>query len=89
MESTASCYMATAGAILTRDLLKHFLMPAADDRTQIFAGRMIVVAVVFLALIIASTASDALVLLAGLAVAYGLQMWPALIAVCYLPFLTR
>jgi hypothetical protein len=89
MESTASCYMATAGAILTRDLLKHFLMPAADDRTQIFAGRMIVVAVVFLALIIASVASDALVLLAGLAVAYGLQMWPALIAVCYWPFLTR
>ena len=28
-------------------------------------------------------------LLGGLAVSYGLQMWPALIAVCYWPFLTR
>ena len=28
-------------------------------------------------------------LLGGLAVAYGFQMWPALIAVCYWPFLTR
>jgi hypothetical protein len=81
--------MATAGAIVTRDVLKRFLMPAADDRTQIFAGRMAVVAVVFSALTIASTATDALVLLGGLAVAYGLQMWPALIAVCYWPFLTR
>ena len=33
--------------------------------------------------------SDALVLLGGLAVAYGFQMWPALIAVCWWPFLTR
>jgi SSS family solute:Na+ symporter len=89
MESTAACYMATAGAILTRDLFKRFVLPTADDRTQIFAGRMAVVAVVFSALIIASTATDALVLLAGLAVAYGLQMWPALIAICYWPFLTR
>ncbi|PVE21773.1 sodium:solute symporter [Microvirga sp. KLBC 81] len=89
VESTASCYMATAGAILTRDVLKRFLMPAADDRTQIFVGRIAVVVVVFLALTIASTATDALVPLGGLAVAYGLQMWPALIAVCYWPFLTR
>lgn len=89
MESTASCYMATAGAILTRDLLKRFVMPEADDRTQIFAGRMAVVGVVVLALIVATTATDALVLLGGLAVSYGLQMWPALIAVCYWPFLTR
>ena len=37
----------------------------------------------------ATTATDALVLLGGLAVAYGFQMWPALIAVCWWPFLTR
>ena len=89
MESTASCYMATAGAILTRDLLRRFIMPTADDRTQIFTARMMVVVIVLLALIVASIATDALVLLAGLAISYGLQMWPALIAVCYWPFLTR
>jgi hypothetical protein len=38
---------------------------------------------------VATTATDALVLLGGLAVSYGLQMWPALLAVCYWPFLTR
>ena len=37
----------------------------------------------------ATTSKDALVLLGGLAVAYGFQMWPALIAVCWWPWLTR
>ena len=41
------------------------------------------------ALIVATTSKDALVLLGGLAVAYGFQMWPSLIAVCWWPWLTR
>ncbi len=89
IESTASCYMATAGGILTRDLIRHFMLPKADDRTQKFIGRICTSVIVLLALAVASTATDALVLLGGLAVSYGLQMWPALIAVCYWPFLTR
>ncbi|MEE8387324.1 MAG: hypothetical protein V3R65_02010, partial [Acidiferrobacterales bacterium] len=45
--------------------------------------------IVLLALVVATTATDALVLLGGLAVAYGFQMWPSLIAVCWWPWLTR
>ncbi len=89
MESTAACYMATASGILTRDLFKPFLMPRAADVTQKFVGRVCTVLVVVLALAVATTASDALVLIGGLAVSYGFQMWPALIAACYWPFLTR
>ena len=89
MESTASAYMATAGAMLARDLFGHFLMPHADDRTQKFAGRLSIVVVVVAALLVATTNTEALVLLGGLAVSYGFQMWPALIAACYWPFLTR
>ena len=89
MESTASSYMATAGGILSRDLFRRFLLPSADDRTQKFIGRLSVLLLVMLALMVATTSTDALVLLGGLAVSYGFQMWPALIAVCYWPFLTR
>jgi hypothetical protein len=39
--------------------------------------------------VVATTSKDALVLLGGLAVAYGFQMWPALIGICWWPFLTR
>ncbi len=89
MESTASCYMATAGGLIAYDLFQRFLLPGADDPTLKFVGRMGVVGVVMLALGVASASGDALALLGGLAVSYGLQMAPALVGVCYWPFLTR
>jgi Na+/proline symporter len=89
MQSTGAAYMSTAGGMLTRDLLKRYVMSNASHVQQKLAGRLGVVLVVLAALIVATTATDALVLLGGLAVAYGFQMWPALIAVCWWPWLTR
>nr|VFJ67449.1 MAG: Na+/proline symporter [Candidatus Kentron sp. FW] len=89
MQSTGAAYMSTAGGMLTRDLIKRFLMPAATHSQQKLFGRIGVIIIVALALAVATTATDALVLLGGLAVAFGFQMWPALIAVCWWPWLTR
>lgn len=89
MQSTGAAYMSTAGGMLTRDLLKRFVIPNATHAQQKLFGRLGVVIIVLAALAVATTATDALVLLGGLAVAYGFQMWPALIAVCWWPFLTR
>lgn len=89
MQSTGAAYMSTAGGMLTRDILKHYIMPNASHGQQKFFGRIGVVIIVLSALVVATTATDALVLLGGLAVAYGFQMWPALIAICWWPFLTR
>ena len=89
MQSTGSAYMSTAGGMLTRDLLKRYVMPGATHGQQKFWGRVGVIVIVLAALIVATTSKDALVLLGGLAVAYGFQMWPALIAVCWWPWLTR
>ena len=89
MQSTGAAYMSTAGAILTRDLLKHYIMPNASHRQQKFWGRVGVLLIVLAALVVASVSSDALVLLGGLAVAYGFQMWVPLLSVCYFPWFTR
>nr|VFK79247.1 MAG: Na+/proline symporter [Candidatus Kentron sp. SD] len=89
MQSTGAAYMSTAGGMLTRDLIKRFLMPTASHSQQKLFGRIGVIIIVLLALVVAQTATDALVLLGGLAVAFGFQMWPALIAVCWWPWLTR
>ena len=89
MQSTGAAYMSTAGAMITRDLVKRYLLPNANDKTQVLLGRFFVVLIVVMALLVAATATDALVLLGGLAVAYGFQMWPALIAICFWPWLTR
>lgn len=89
MQSTGAAYMSTAGGMLTRDILKRYVMPNASHAQQKFWGRVGVAVIVIAALIVATNATDALVLLGGLAVAYGFQMWPALIAVCWWPWLTR
>ena len=89
MQSTGAAYMSTAGGMLTRDILKRYWMKDATHRQQIFWGRVGVILIVLAALVVATTSKDALVLLGGLAVAYGFQMWPALIAVCWWPWLTR
>ncbi len=89
MQSTGAAYMSTAGGMLMRDLLKRFVMPNATHGQQKLWGRIGVAIIVLLALVVATHATDALVLLGGLAVAYGFQMWPALIAVCWWPWLTR
>ena len=89
MQSTGAAYMSTAGGMLTRDLLKHYILPAATHAQQKLFGRIGVIGIVLAALVVATVSSDALVLLGGLAVAYGFQMWPALIAICWWPWLTR
>ena len=89
MQSTGAAYMSTAGGMLTRDLLKHFVMPNATHSQQKLFGRIGVGIIVLAALVVATTSKDALVLLGGLAVAYGFQMWPSLMSVCWFPWLTR
>lgn len=89
MQSTGAAYMSTAGGMLTRDIIKRYIVPEAGHTAQKAFGRLGVVVIVFAALIVATVSQDALVLLGGLAVAYGFQMWPSLIAVCWWPWLTR
>jgi len=88
LQSTGAAFMSAAGAMLTRDLVKHFILPNASDGTQKTIGRVGMAIVLLLALLVATADNDVLVSLGSLAVAYGLQMWPALIAICFWPFLT-
>jgi len=81
--------MSTAGGMLTRDLYKRYLNPTADHVTQKLFGRLGVAFIVGSALLVATFSADALVLLGGLAVAFGFQMWPSLAAVCWFPWITR
>jgi Na+/proline symporter len=82
MQSTGAAYMSTAGGMLTRDLYKRFLNPTASHEQQKLWGRIGVAFIVVAALLVATFSRDALVLLGGLAVAFGFQMWPSLVAVC-------
>jgi hypothetical protein len=89
MQSTGAAYMSTAGSMLTRDLYKRYLNPTATHNVQKFFGRLGVAFIVVAALLVATFSRDALVLLGGLAVAFGFQMWVSLAGICWIPWITR
>ena len=68
---------------------KRYLNPTASHATQKLFGRCGVAFIVLSALLVATFSKDALVLLGGLAVAFGFQMWPSLAAICWFPWITR
>jgi solute:Na+ symporter, SSS family len=89
MQSTGAAYMSTCSSMLTRDIYKKFFKPKMSHAEQKLFGRVMVVVVVGAALLVATFSKDALVLLGGLAVAFGFQMWVPLASVCYFPWMTR
>ena len=89
MQSTGAATLSTAGGMLTRDLYKRYLNPEANPITQKRFGRLAVAFLVIAALLIATFSREALVLLGGLALAFGFQMLPSLAAVCWMPWITR
>jgi len=89
MQSTGAAYMSTFSGMITRDVYKHYFNRDASDRSQKLIGRVFVVVVASAALLVAIFSTDALVMLGGLAVAYGFQMYPALIGNLYCSWISR
>ena len=89
MQSTGAAYMSTFSAMVTRDIYAKYISPDATDKSQKFTGRLFVILVTVAALIVAANSSQAIVMLGGLAVAYGFQMYPSLIGLCYYRGFTR
>jgi Na+/proline symporter len=89
MQSTASAYLSTAGNMLTHDVLQYYFLRKASPTQQRIVGRLGVVLITLASLALAMQTTDALVLLGGGAVAYGLQMYPALLGLCWWRWLTR
>ena len=88
MQSTGAAYMSTFSGMVTRDLYRRYFVRDATDQSQKLCGRVFVILVTMAALAVAANSTQAIVMLGGLAVAYGFQMYPALMGVCYFPRLT-
>ncbi len=89
MQATGAAIMSTTGAMLSRDVYKRYVNRSASDKAQILFGRLAVAFIAIAALLIATWSQDTLVLLGGVSIAFGLQMVPSLLAVCWIPWFTR
>ena len=83
MQSTGAAYMSTFSAMFTKDIYARYISKKASDNEQKNIGRFFVVFVTAAALVVAANSNQAIVMLGGLAVAYGFQMYPSLIGLCY------
>lgn len=83
MQSTGAAYMSTFSAMFTKDIYVRYISKKASDKEQKTIGRFFVVFVTGAALVVAANSNQAIVMLGGLAVAYGFQMYPSLIGLCY------
>lgn len=89
MQSTGSAYMSTFSAMITKDIYKNYIDEEVTEDGQKFIGRLFVVIVAVAALVVAIVSTDALVMLGGLAVAYGFQMYPALFGNLYCKWISK
>ena len=89
MQSTGAAYMSTFSAMITKDIYKKYYNRNASESLQKLIGRIFVAIIAIAALVVAIISTDALVMLGGLAVAYGFQMYPALIGNLYCSWISR
>lgn len=89
IQSTAAAHLVTFASMLTRDLVKHFIVPTASHGVQRFFVRAFTLGVLLLAVVVSLSEWTMLFALGSLAAAIGFQLWPTLLAVCYVPWITR
>lgn len=83
MQSTAAPYIGTGSTILARDVYFRYIRPRAGHIEQIWMSRVFAVVIATVAMFISIKSAAALVMLGGLATAFGTLMYVALLGVCY------
>ena len=83
MQSTAAPYIGTGSTILARDVYFRYIRSEAGHNEQIWTSRLFAVVITAVALVISIKSSAALVMLGGLATAFGTLMYVGLLGVCY------
>lgn len=89
LQSTSAAYVATAGNILSRDIYKRHVDTAASWRQQRLMSCVFMLALCLAALMMASFAMRATLILSALAIPFAFQLLPSLAGVLWLPWITR
>lgn len=83
MQSTAAPYIGTGSTILARDVYFRYIRPMASHAEQIWMARVFAVVIASVAMVISIVSPAALVMLGGLATAFGTLMYVSLLGVVY------
>ena len=89
MQSTGALLISTGSSIITKDIYNKYFKTHANDNEQKFIAKIFSFIIVLLSLTIISFSEDFLILLGSVTIPLGFQMCIPLIAICYVPWLTK
>lgn len=89
LQSTGALFISTGSSILARDICNNFFKSKIKSEREISIAKNCSIIIVFLSLLLISFAEDFLILLGGVAIPIGFQMIVPLLAICYIPWLTK
>ena len=88
IQSTGYFYLSTS-AIVNRDIIKRFFIKNMNNKTQVFFTRILVGIFFIISLLFSLQPIETIINLGSLALGIGCQMFVPLLAICYLPWLTK
>ncbi len=88
-QAFAAISAAATSTIAVRDVYRRYLDPSLDLAGQRLYARIGIGLILLLALLLATFAPGAAILLGALALGFGLQLLPVLAAICWMPWITR
>ena len=89
LQSTIAAFLMTSGSMVARDLYRPYIDKEPSWKREILVARLAMLLICLAALYLATFFETSLILLGGLAIAFGFQLFPVLLGMIWFPWITK
>ena len=89
LQSTLAAFLMTSGSMVARDLYRPYIDKDPSWKRELLVARLAILLICLAALYLATFFETSLILLGGLAIAFGFQLFPVLLGMIWFPWITK
>ena len=89
LQSTLAAFLMTSGSMVARDLYRPYIDKNPSWKRELLVARLAMLLICLAALYLATFFETSLILLGGLAIAFGFQLFPVLLGMIWFPWITK
>lgn len=89
LQSTLAAFLMTSGSMVARDLYRPYIDKQPSWKRELLVARLAMLLICLAALYLATFFETSLILLGGLAIAFGFQLFPVLLGMIWFPWITK
>jgi len=89
LQSTLAAFLMTSGSMVARDLYRPYIDKEPSWTRELLVARLSMLLICLAALYLATFFETSLILLGGLAIAFGFQLFPVLLGMIWFPWITK